>query len=154
MTNSNYSAGEALILTAIQATTSFSTTNTSRANWKILNSGKSRQYVILRAGPFERSQLGLGAKYQTKWITYAEVWIRYIDDSTTQIALYEKRQEVIDKFDAERKAGDATGKIRDVFVRSSGEPEEMWNKGGNGPAFLRQELTIEWEEESETTLTD
>ena len=59
MTNSNYSAGEALILKTIQATTSFSANNTSRANWKILNSGKSRQYVVLRAGAFERSQLGL-----------------------------------------------------------------------------------------------
>ena len=125
MTDSNYSAGEALILTAIQATTSFSSTNTSRANWKILNKGTSRQYVILRAGGFERSQLGLGAKYETKWITIAEVWVRYIDDSTTQTALYSKRQEIINKFDAERKAGDTTGRIRDVFVRSGGEPEEM-----------------------------
>lgn len=154
MTNSNYSAGEALILTAIQAVSSFSSSNTSRANWKVLNSGKSRQYVILRAGPFERVQLGLGGTYQTTWTTFAEVWVRYIDDSTTQIALYEKRQEIIDKFDAERKAGDTTGRISDVFVKSSGEPEEMWKRGGNGPAFLRQELTIEWEEESETTLTD
>jgi hypothetical protein len=158
MANSNYAAGEALILTAIQAISSFATDGNkikaSRGDWKLLNKGNSRDYCILRQGSFERAQQGLGGKYESNWITIAEVWVRYIDDSTTHTRLQSKAQDVIDKFDAERKAGDTTGRIGDVFVRSGGEPEEMWRRGGNGPAWLRQELVIEWSEESETTLTD
>jgi hypothetical protein len=154
MANSDYDAGEKLILAAIRTLNDFNANNSSQADWGILNSGKARDYIILRSGPFTRAQQGLGGSYETKWVTFSEVWVRYIDDGSTQIRLNDQRQQIIDLFDAERKAGDTTGRIRDVFVRSGGEQEEMWKRGGNGPAWLRQELTIEWSEESETTLTD
>ena len=108
----------------------------------------------MRAGPFERASLGLGGSYESNWVTLAEVWQFYVDDGSTHSSLEADRQEIIDKFDAERKAGDTTGRIRDVFVRSGDEFEEMWERGGNGPQFLRTTLTIEWQEESSVTLTD
>ena len=37
-------------------------------------------------------------------------------------------------------------------VTAGEEPEEMWNRGG-GLAHLRQQLTIEWREEVNVTIT-
>jgi len=150
----SYSDGEALILTQVQATTSFSSSNTSRANWKLLNKGKSGQYAILRPGEFEREHFGLGGNYSTNWVTICEVWVRYKDDSTSLTNLEAKSAEIIERFDEYRLAADGTGNVRDVFVRSGTEPEEMWTAGGNGPSWLRQTLSIEWSEERTVTLAE
>ena len=150
----SYSAGEALILTQIQATSTFGSTNSSRANWKILNKGTARSHAIIRYGPFERQQNGMGGNYQTNWVTLCEVWVRYIDDSTTQIQLESAAAEIIERFDSWRLAGDSTGNIQDVFVRRGDEPQEMWTNNGDGPSWVRQILEIEWQELRTATIQE
>ena len=154
----SYSDGEALILIQIQATTNFSANNTSRGKMIILNSGKSKHYCILLPGPFEREQHSLGAlgggtmKYLTTWTTVAQVWVHVKKFGADTISMQARRQEIIDRFDAMRLAGDTTNTIQDVFVRSGGEINEMSLK--NAPVFLMQELIIEWKEESNVTLLE
>jgi hypothetical protein len=148
----SYSAGEALILTKIQALTNYSANNTSRGNFVIVNSGKAKHYCILVPGPFSREQYGMGGNYRTTWITTAQIWIKLKGYQETLIALEDRRQEIIDQFDAFRKAGDATGNIQDVFVRAGAEIIEV--QVPKGAVFLRQDLTIEWMEESSATLQE
>ena len=150
----SYSAGEALILTQVQACASFDTTNTSRANWKLLNQGKSGRYAILAMGEFEHISHGMGGTYQTRWETLCEVWCRYIDDSSSLTTLEGLTQEIVDRFDAYRKAQDTTGLIQDVMVRRAARPTERWKTGANGPAWLMQELSIVWLEQSTVTLQE
>lgn len=150
----SYSTGEALILVQVQACTSYNTKNTSRANWKLLNQGRSRQYAILSMGAFEREHHGMGGTYRTQWSTLCEVWVRYIDDSTSLTTLEARAAEIVERFDAYRLAGDTTGTIQDVFVRRASRPQEMWRKGGKGPGWLMQELEIVWLEQRTVTLQE
>lgn len=150
-----YSTGEALLLTQVQAISAFGTTTTSRGDWRILNKGGGRSYVILRPGTFTREQRGMGGTYLNNWTTVAEVWVRYKKDGSSMTELQGRRQDVIDRFDQYRKAGDSAGVIQDVFVRSGGEVEEMWpESGGRGIAYYRQNLIIEWAEEVDQTLQE
>lgn len=152
-----YSAGEALILTQIQATTNFNANNTSRGNWTILSSGKSKSYCIIFPGEAEREQhsLGLGGspmKYLTTWQTVAQVWVHLKKYTNASLVLQERRQEIIDRIDAWPRLADSLGVVQDAFVRSLGEITEQSNK--NAPVFYMQELNIEWKEESNVTLAE
>jgi|SRR3990167_4452347 len=151
MTTPSYDAGEALILTQIQAVDGFNSKNTARGKWQILNHGESRQYCILRRGGFERKQLAFGGTYETNWMTIAEIWVLWKDYGET----LEKIEEVVDnvtvRFDQYRKAADTTGKIRDVFVRGANDPQDVVV---GKRRFYKQELRIEWAEETTVTLQE
>ena len=148
----SYADGEALILTKIQALTNFNAQNTSRGNFVLVNRGVSKNYCILTPGPFDREEYGFGGAYRTTWTTNAQVWIKLREYQDSIIALQQRRQEIIDQFDAFRKAGDTTNTIQDVFVVSGGEPIEV--QIPKGAVFLRQDLVIRWMEESSATLQE
>jgi hypothetical protein len=148
----SYADGEVLIETKIQALTNFNAQNTSRGNFVIVNSGKSKHYCILTPGPFEREEYGFGGSYRATWVTNAQVWVKLKGYEETIIALQQRRQEIINQFDAFRKAGDTTNTIQDVFVVSGAEPVEI--QVAKGAVFLMQELVIRWMEESSATLQE
>lgn len=163
----SYSDGEALILTQVQATSAYTTNNTSRSSWKMLKKGKSNTYAILRYGGFPRhSQASLGGiggsvKYDTLWNTICEIWVRVGTTETLALTTLETNMQlIVAKFDAVRKAADTTKVIRDVRVISGSEPLGQWetNKRGNvigtGPKWLKQDLKIEWLEENTVTLLE
>lgn len=136
--------GEALILTRVQAVTGFASTNANYCNWKALNSGASDHYAIVKPGAFARDQLAMSAN-QTTWQTVIEVWQRYKDDGTTGASLRTHVDNIIAALDQYRKLGDTTGAIMDAVISSGGEVQEMWVKDG-GPAWLRRDLTVTWQE--------
>lgn len=142
----SYSAGEILIAAQVVACASFDATTVKRADWKVLNKGRSRKYAILRPGPFERAQHAIGGNYSSRWVTLCEVWVRFKDYGESLTTLQAVVQEVLDRFDAYRLAGDTTNTIVDVFARRGGEPEEMWRNTGGGVGWLRQTIQIEWQE--------
>ena len=149
-----YSDGEALALTRVQACTGFSTTNTSRANWKILNGGKSDHYAILRIGPFTQEWI-TPRVYKANWTTIVELWQRYKDDSTTQTNLYGYIGNLLTGLAPYRKLGDTTNLIEDANTESAGEVLEMWTqKNGAGPQWLKWELSLKWSEEITVTFAE
>lgn len=149
----SYSAGEALILTQIQAISGFGTTNAVRGRWNQLSTGKAKTYCILRPGGHDESQGGLGGFYHTRWTTIAELWVHLKDYGADTVLLEDARQNIIAKFRARRKALDTTGTIQDVTVRMSTDPFEMFPPSGK-LAFLRQDLFIEWTEQSSVALLE
>lgn len=147
-----YPDGESLILTKIQALSNFSASNTARGNFVLVNSGKSAHYCILVPGPFERELLAGRGRYCTTWQTIAQLWVRINNYQSDTINLQNRRQEIIGQFDQYRKAGDTTGNIQDVFVKTGRDPSEVTTN--KGALFLVQELVIEWKEESLVTLQE
>lgn len=145
----SYSSGEALILTRVQACTGFSTTNAVRANWKLLNQGKSDHYAIVRPGPF-RGEMISPTVIMWRYTTVVELWQRYKDDATTQTSLYGYMAYLTTGLMPYRKLGDTGNTISDSIPRSTGQVQEMWTKRG-GPSWLKWELTIEWQEEEQVT---
>ena len=148
----SYSAGEALILTQLQAVSSFSSTNTSRGKWGLLNTGKSDHYGIIKPGAFEREQ-GAMSMNQTTWQTIIQIWQRYKDDGDSMTNLETHIWNILARFDQYRKAADTTGTIVDVFANRGGEMQEMWNKDG-GLSWLKQEITITWLEQDNITYAE
>jgi len=149
----SYTAGEALILTQIQAVSGFSATNAVRGRWNLLSTGKAKYYCILRPGAHEEMQGGLGGFYHTRWTTIAEIWVSLKDYGADTATLEDARQGIIAKFRQKRKAGDTTGTIQDVTVRMSTDPFEMFPPNGR-VAFLRQDLYIEWTEQTSVALQE
>jgi hypothetical protein len=149
----SYSAGEALILTRVQAITNYSASNTSRGDWGILNSGKGQTYAIIRPGPFVRMWEGSTSNIAT-WTTIVEIWQRYIDDGTTLTNLEANVANVIAGIDIYKRMGDQTGLMIDFSLTSGSEVLSKWERGGNGPAWLSQELSVTWREEVDVTYSD
>lgn len=151
-----YTDGEALILTTLQTVTGFTNTttqiNTSRGNWSYLNSGNSDHYGIIKAGDFGREQAAMSANLST-FKTVIQVWQKYVDDGTTYTNLQTHVKNIINAFDAKRKAGDTTGTIIDVFVSGGREVVERWNQSG-GLSWLSQDIIIEWQEIDNVTYSE
>jgi hypothetical protein len=143
---------ETLILTQLQNVTGFSSANTSRGNWGILNSGKDVFYGILKPGTFGRSQGAMSMNIST-WNTVIQVWQRYKDDGSTLTNLETNVKNIIARFDAYRKAGDTTGTIVDVFIAEGREVEEMWTKDG-GLSWLKQDVIVQSQEHDNVTYSE
>lgn len=148
-----YSDGEALILARVRACTNFDTGNTARANWKLLNQGKARHYAILRPGAFTTEWITPNT-YRPTWTTVIELWVRYKDDSETQTALYGYAADLLEGMQPSKRLKDEDGVVDYANIASSGEVQEMWTRGGRGPAWLKWELSLRWKEEIEVTLTN
>jgi hypothetical protein len=143
-----YAAGETLLLTRVRACTNFSATNTSQANWKILNRGESDHFAILRAGKAVPVWTTL-AQYTVTWRCIVEVWQRYKDDGSTATSLYGNVNALL----AILTYPHLGGTIDDSTIEEIGEAEEMWTKDG-GPAWLRQNITVVWQEETNVTFSE
>ena len=144
----SYNTGEAAILTLMQSVTGFSSSNTSRGNWLILNKGLDDNYAILRPGGFSIEWITFQS-YHANYSTVVEVWQRYIDDATTHTSLYTHVGNIITSLNQYYKLNGTSGVI-DASIASADEPEEMWRKGG-GPQWLRWRLVLEWKEEVNVT---
>jgi hypothetical protein len=145
-----YSDGEALLLTRVQACTGFDSNNTSRSNWRILNSGKSNQYAILRPAEFDIEWTALAA-YTVTWNTIIEVWQRYTNETDTPTNLYTHIANLMPILTYPY-LGDSS-KVLDSSIVGAAEPEEMWTAGG-GVAWLRWAARVEWKENIEVTYAE
>ena len=74
-----YSAGEARLLAIVQAVTGYSTSNTSRANWKILDTGRAATYAIITHAGTTTDFFTL-ACYRDIHTAAVEIWQRYKND--------------------------------------------------------------------------
>ena len=145
----SYETGEALILTRVQACTGFTSTNTSRADWKLLNSGKSDHYAILKCGGVAAIEWQTLKSYIVRWKTSIEVWQRYKDDSSTATSLYGYVAAIL----AIMAYPHLGSTIQDSDITEIGQTEEMWAESG-GVSWLRQTLTLEWQESIMVSFTE
>ncbi len=149
----SYSAGEALILTALQAITGsvWTVNNSGRGTWHMLNQGKADHYAIVKPGAFS-SQFIAAAAIETDWQTTIEVWQAYVDDGSSLTNLEALTAAIITKFSQKKILDDTTGSIVDSYCSGGGEVQEMFTKGG-GPAWLRQDIYINWKEIENVTFS-
>ena len=149
-----YSAGEALVLTVLQSASGFSAANTSRGKWGIRNKGTAAFYGIIRPGPFMRDNNSVGGKIvQTNWTTVIEVWQRYKEEGTSLTDLEANVAAVIAVFDPKRKLGDTTNTVQDAMITSGADVMEI-GEPGQGPNWLKQEVSVVWKEETSVTLAE
>ena len=147
-----YATGEASILTLLRNVTGFSSANTSRGDWGILNSGNADHYGIIKPGGFSRTQIAMSVN-ESDFNTVIQIWQRYKDDGTTLTSLEAHFINIVNYFDQYRKLGDTSGQIPEAFIKSGREVEEMWNKSG-GLSWLKWDLILVWQAQQEITYAE
>ena len=154
----SYSNGEGTLLATLRLHANYDANNTSRGNWRVLNSGKAAYYVILRPGPatFADESVGGGlgkvANRQAEWTTQLMVYHRYRDDGTDAINLQSRVDEIIAHLDKYR-AGGSSAAMRDARVISLGQMEEV-RMGADGPLYLRWIINVRWHEQRQVTYSE
>lgn len=146
-----YITGEALILTQLTQCSSLNSTSTARGNYTILNTGKSKNYAVIRPGPFTNDQSSTGGmgtptiQYTREWHTVCEVFssLQQAGYSQAFANLATTRDEIVAQFDQYRKAGDTTGAIEDCSAKSGDDIIEVSYSGLN---FLTTQVNIIWRE--------
>ena len=144
----SYSNGEALVLARLREVTNFCATNTSRADWLILNSGASDHYAIVYDGTFEAAFPAAVTRH-TEFVTVIEVWQQWTTDADTHANLLTHWTNIVEYLDKYQHLGDAT-KALSAVVRAGSERQTAWGKGG-GPAWLLKEVQVAWTEERSIT---
>ena len=142
-----YPSGEALVLTQLQSVTGFTSANTARASWQLLNSGASDHYAIIKPGTFSEDP-----DNNFTWInrTIIQVWQFYQDDGTSSTNLQGYVNAVKERFTKYRKLG---GSVIDSRVVSGSELQERWSKDG-ALVWLSQDVIIEWKEQEIVTYAE
>lgn len=149
----SYDAGEALVLTQLQNVTGFSSTNTSRGKFKLLNSGNSDHYGIVMPGETKIDPAGFGI-FGNGYDTVIQVWQRYKDDGTSLTNLEALIGPIKTRFQQYRKLADTTDTIVDSAVKAVSPVEEMWKQGADGPSWLRMKVTVHWIEQEKITYAE
>ena len=145
-----YTTGEGLIATVIKAHANFAANNVAQAKWTQLDTGKSDHYVILRNGGTEQEFISVGGVFVAHHTTIAEVWKSYVDDGSTTTALEGYVANVQTQIRNNKKLGDTSGTIQHANAETVGPVLEMWMSGG-GPAWVKQEVSILWNEQGTST---
>lgn len=148
----SYTAGEALILTRVQALSGFSSANTSRADWSILNKGKAGYYAILRPGEFSIEWITF-TNYLARWTTVIELWQKYTDDVNSKPNLYARVNTLLSGFQAYPHLGAGANSGKQGTISGGPEPTEQWRASG-GPMFLRWNVIVSWWEEVQVTYSE
>jgi len=146
----SYTDGEGAILTRIQAHASFSSTNTARNDWSLLNSGNAKYYAFVTSGAdiVEPEFITLTV-YVIPWVTRVEVWRRYTaDEEESDIAsdLHSKINAIIGQVQAQRQLGLTSVQNSEIVGIST--PQPMRPPAGGDPTWLMQEIHIRWLEQS------
>lgn len=142
----SYASGEAAVLAVLRLHADYGDKNTSRGNWKILDSGGSDRYAVLRMGAATNEQhTPVGA--MTTWATEIMVYRRYIDDGPSAVSLQGHVQDVIEHME---KYPTLQSVVTDAQVTTIGAMENI-QMVANGPMWLRTIITLQWQEERDIT---
>lgn len=122
----------------------FDTNNSSRGDFKILNSGASDHYAVLFKGePATRERVGFRMN-TIQQRTILRIYQRYVNDSTSQIALQDLIDDIKTAVNPYRVIGDASSTIQSATIT---EEREMMMEPANAPAWLYVELVGVCDEE-------
>jgi len=151
-----YPECEALVLTQLQAVTGFTPnagiSNTSRGDYSILNSGAGAVYGIVIPGT-GNTDLGTATVFYNKWETIVQIWQPYIDDGKTLTDLEANVKNVITRFKQYKHLGNSAI-IQDSEPTVVDKPVERWERGGDGPAFISQDILLKYTEEEAVTYAE
>lgn len=149
----NYRNGEAALLVLVQGTVGFDGSNTGIANWKILNSGQSDHYAIIKKGETIRTWITM-RQVSEQSRTIIEVWRRMVDDTDSYLALLEHADNIRTRIDKYRMLDDESETVFDANCTGSSVVTEQWRNNADGPSWLKIDLYVDWSEQNVITLAE
>ncbi len=138
----SYASGEAAVLSILRLHADYNDRNTSRGNWKILDSGAAANYAVLRMGA-ATNEAHTTTSAMTTWATEIMVYRRYIDDGPSAISLQGDVQTLVEHIE---KYPTLQGAVTDAQVTTIGAMENIRMEAG-GPMWLRTIVSLQWQEE-------
>ena len=138
----SYASGEAAVLSILRLHADYNDRNTSRGNWKILDSGAAAHYAVLRMGA-ATNEAHTTTSAMTTWATEIMVYRRYIDDGPSAISLQGDVQTLVEHIE---KYPTLQGAVTDAQVTTIGAMETIRMDAG-GPIWLRTIISLQWQEE-------
>lgn len=148
-----YKTGENALLVLVQGVNGFDGLNTSVANWKILSSGYSDHYAVLKKGEEVREWITL-RQLQEQYRTVVEVWQRMKDDTTTYDELLNHADNLKSRIDTYRMLDDDSGAVFDANCTGTSVVTEQWRNNSDGPSWLKIDLYVDWSEQNVITLAE
>lgn len=142
----SYATGEAAVLTILRLHADYSSSNTSRGDWRILDSGRDSHYIVLRMGRAANEQ-GAMTQALTTWQTDIMAYERYAADGPSAIALQGHAQTILEHVE---KYSTLQGAATDAQIVGISEMEQV-QMIANGPIWLRTIISLQWQEEREIT---
>lgn len=150
---SDYKAGEDALSVLVQSVDGFDGNNVSVANWKILNSGASDHYAIIKKAGATREWVTL-RMIQENPRTIVQVWQRVTDDTASYDALLEHADQIKNRVDKYRMLDDESGTVFDANCTGESEVTEQWRNNADGPSWLKMDLYIDWSEQNVITFAE
>lgn len=138
----SYQTGEAAFLTTLRLHADYGDKNTSRADWRILDSGLNSHYAVLRMGTAANEQITI-SQALTTWRTEIMLYERYTAEGVTAVLLQGHIQTVIEHLE---KYPTLQGLINDAQIITVSAMEQL-QMIANGPMWARSIVTVEWNEE-------
>lgn len=142
----SYATGEAAVLTILRLHADYSSSNTSRGDWRILDSGRDSHYVVLRMGRSTNEQSAI-TQAMTTWQTDIMAYERYAADGPSAITLQGHVQTLLEHVE---KYPTLQGVVTDAQIVGISEMEQL-QMVANGPIWLRTIISLQWQEEREIT---
>lgn len=143
-----YNEMEAGALTVLRVLSNYSTTNSSRGDYRILRKGVARAVIMEPGSILQREHHAFPRIIQTTWQILLSMHVNW-GGSPVQagVNIRTDRQEVMDHFDKYPTLNTTEGCI-DAFIVGGREPE-MW--GGENNQWWRQELILQVRENASVT---
>jgi len=146
----SYDSVETGLLNVIQLHADYTSTNSSKGDYRILGAGISKG-VVLTPGHFRREISAAPRRIAWTWIVNMELFVPFRAElSSVATDLRTMRQDLIDQIDPYPHLNDTSGVI-DAFVESGGEPD-LWQ--GENSRWWVQSLRVVIKERTTVTILD
>ena len=162
----SYAAGEAAILTLIQAITPSTWTETNSLSLAndtdnkghgLLNNGKSHHYVMLEPGGFQVQDHDAGYNtHLVKWQTLVTIYAEHLTNRAGKKVLAEDRQAIIDKLQSYHRLNNLAGVTYARVLSGSKITTERIEIPGTKKrkVLFKQEVIVTWDELVSVTQAD
>lgn len=149
----SYIEGEILAEAQVKLSDGFGSDNVVRGDWRILNTGKSDHYAILRRGVVAYEWQAMRINTAT-YRTVIEVWQRLKDSQESYDDLLTYADNIVTRIRQYRKLADTASTVFDANITGSGDVTEQWRNNSDGPSWLKVELYIDWSEQDNVTFAE
>ena len=150
---SDYIDGELLVEAQVIQVTGFQSSNVTRGRWRILDSGNSDHYAILKRGEVSVEWASHNVS-QINYRTIIEIWQRVKDDQESYDALLNYADDLKTRLEQYRKLADTAGNVLDANLTGTSVVTEQWRNNADGPSWLKIDLYLDWSSQTNVTFAE